>query len=397
MGACDNMPEDYAALEIYRWGFAHLPGAVFYYGKELELDIEDIGFVTALFYAYEHTKPLFQSGVKAGQVMICCPTLNTQKLSRKLTQLGKLGLIEVRDGKSKSFTDKSIYLEPLLERLHQLVIRDHPLDITNPVNPDPVVLEKYQQQIEQLELELEEEKSRRFMAENHTQNSVKHESANYKIVADFIAKKSGNLLSVKMESELQKWLDELGFTPEFLLCILELTFERNINNPRDITKIAKDLREYSITTVEGLEAYFSKYVDTNKNINLLVSQFDPDIAEFGSYTGIDMSAEARKKVYYKWRYDWRFSHQMIMKAGEIMCQRTKNGGLEYIDSVLNSWMSKEIRSVNEAEKELAEFKNRNKNTKTVMLNGNESSSAKPGKDYEMYVPPDLLEELKSKA
>jgi DNA replication protein DnaD len=200
-----------------------------------------------------------------------------------------------------------------------------------------------------------------------------------------------------LENELQKWLDDLDFTPEFLLCILELTFERGINNPRDITRIARDLKEYSVNSVEGLEAYFSKYVDTNKNSNLLINQFDPDIAEFGSYTGIDMSAEARKKVYYKWRYDWRFSHQMIMKAGEIMCQRTKNGGLEYMDSVLNNWMSKEIRSVNEAEKEILDFKNRNKNAKTTMINGNKSSSLNAAKDYEMYVPPELLEELKSKA
>ena len=102
-------------------------------------------------------------------------------------------------------------------------------------------------------------------------------------------------------------------------------------------------------------------------------------------------------MYYKWRYDWRFSHHMIMKAGEIMCQRTKNGGLEYIDSVLHNWMSKEIRSVDDAEKEIIDFKKRNKNTKTVMLNSNKSTNINSANDYEIYVPPEVLEELKSKA
>lgn len=341
------MSNDYAALEVYRWGFAHLPGAVFYYGKELELNLEDIGFLAALFYAYEQSKPLFQKGLQIGQLMVCCPILNTQKISRKITQLGKLGLIEIQDGKSKSFADKTIFLEPLMERLQQLIIRDHPLHISNQEEINSAALEKYQQKIVQLELQLQEEKSK------HTDAGINHgesaqESANYRIVADFIAKKSGNLLSVKMENELQKWLDDLGFTPEFLLCMLEMTFERSIHNPRDITKIAKDLKNYSVNTVEGLESYFGKYVDSNRS-NLHTSQFDPDIATFGTFTGIDMSAEARKKMYYKWRYDWRFSHPMIMKAGEIMCQRTKNGGLEYIDSVLHNWLSKEIRSVDEAE------------------------------------------------
>ncbi|NLV21964.1 MAG: hypothetical protein GXY49_08255 [Syntrophomonadaceae bacterium] len=389
------MSDDYATLEVYRWGFAHLPGAVFYYGKELELNLDDIGFFAALFYAYEHSKPLFQTGIKAGQLLVCCPTLNTQKISRKLTQISKRGLIEVQDGKSKSFADKTIFLEPLMQRLQELIIRDHPLNISTQERIASVALEKYQQKIVQLELELEEEKSKRAVQEQVKELSgIK--SPHFKIVADFIAKKSGNLLSVKMENELQKWLDDLGFTPEFLLCMLEMTFERNIHNPREITSIARDLKEYSVNTVEGLETYFSKYVDTKKS-NLRTNQFDPDIAEFGNFTGIDMSADARKKMYYKWRYDWRFSHQMIMKAGEIMCQRTKNGGPEYIDSVLHNWMSKEIRSVNEAEREIIDFKKRNKNAKSMLLNSSKSSSPNPAHDYEIYVPPEVLEELKSKA
>lgn len=390
------MTDDYAALEIYRWGFAHLPGAVFYYGKELELNLEDIGFLAALFYAYEHSKPLFHKGIQAGQVMICCPTLNTKKISRKLTQLNKAGLIDIQDGKSKSIADKTIFLEPLMERLQQLIIRDHPLNITSHEKITSAALEKYQQKIVQLELELKEEKNK-HITEEKSNDLSSTESANYKIVADFIAKKSGNLLSVKMENELQKWLDDLGFNPEFLLCMLEMTFERKIHNPRDITRIAKDLKDYSVNTVEGLESYFSKYVDSNRS-NLHISQFDPDIAEFGTYTGIDMSADARKKIYYKWRYDWRFSHQMIMKAGEIMCQRTKNGGLEYIDSVLHNWMSKEIRSVDEAEKEIIDFKKRNKSSaKSMQINSSKASSLNSSQDYEIYVPPEVLEELKSKA
>jgi len=392
------MPQNYASLEIVRWGFAHLPGAVFYYAKELDLDMEDIGLIATLLYAYENTKPLFQSGVRAGQVLQACSTLNAQKLSRKLARLAKLELIEVADGDSKNFTDKIVYLEPMLKKLQQLVVRDHP-NIIASKKPDKQdsQLQEYRTKIEQLELQLEEEKTKHSPIESVPFNAAIHNSLNYKRVADFIAKKSGNLLSVKMENELQKWLDDFAFTPEFLLCMLELTFERNITNPRDITRIARDLKEYSVNTVEGLEQYFSNYVDTKKNSSLRVNQFDPDIAEFGNFTGIDMNAEARKKVYYKWRYDWRFSHQMIMKAGEIMCQRTKNGGLEYMDSVLNNWMSKEIRSVDQVEKEIAEFKTRAKTTKPALVNADKNQLKRGSKEYEMYVPPEVLEELKSKA
>jgi len=382
------------SLEIIRWGYVHLPGAVFFYAKELDLDMEDIGILSAIFYAFENTKPLFQSGVRAGQILQSCSTLTTHKLSRKLMKLSKQEVIDVIEGSTKNFTEKVIRLEPLMYKLEQLVLRDHPEITPAPKavqteDKDNKKLEEYEIKIEELELELEER--RRVSLDYFASSDV-----NYKRVADFISKKTGNLLSVKMENELRKWMVEFGFTPEFLLCMLELAFERKITNPRDITRIARDLKEYSINNLDGLDIYFKNYVDLEKNISARSNQFDPDIAEFGNFIGVDMNAEARKKVYNKWRYDWGFSHQMIMKAGELMCQRTKNGGLEYIDSVLNNWMTKEIRSINDVDKEITAFKNRNKSGKTITPTVKNVPGKRNKGEYEFYVPPEILAELKSK-
>ncbi len=386
------MQSESASLEILRWGYAHLPGAILFYARELDLDLEDIGIISTLFYAFENNKPLFETGIRAGRVLQCCSSLTTNKLTRRLTRLNKAGLIQVMDGESHSFTDKIIYLEPLFEKLEQLIVRDHPHFVNSRIfaaaEREEVTnqLDEYQKKIEYLENQLKER-------ETSVNVSSPVSTKAYKRVADFIAKKTGNLLSVKMENELRKWLSDFGFTPEFLLCMLELTFERNITNPRDISRIARDLKEYSINTLEGLEMYFTKYVDKEQKRAKQITQFDPDILEFGNFTGVDMSAEARKKVYHKWRYDWGFSHQMIMKAGEVMCQRTKNGGLEYIDSVLNNWMAKEIRVVKDAEKEIADFKNRSKTAKEKLVTT--SPVKQRTSEYEIYVAPEVLEELKS--
>lgn len=381
------------SLEIFRWGYVHLPGAVFFYADELNLDIEDIGILAAIFYAFENTKPIHQSGVSTGQILHSCSTLTSHKLSRKLQKLTNQEVIEVAEGKTKAFTEKIVRLEPLMVKLEKMVRRDHP-EVTPPPpsasadsNKYDKLLEEYKARIEELEQKLGGEKPRK-PAEYFTAADK-----NYKRVADFIAKKTGNLLSVKMENELSKWLVEFGFTPEFLLCMLELAFERQITNPRDITKIAKDLKAYSINNLDGLEVYFKNYVDHEKNITR--SQFDPDAAEFGKFTGLDMSAEARRKVYNKWRYDWGFSHQMIMKAGELMCQRTKNGGMEYIDSVLNNWMTKEIRSLTDVDKEIAAFKKRAKSGKAITPVV-KNTNGKLNTEYEFYVPPEVLADLKSK-
>ncbi len=382
-------------LEIHRWSFACLPGVIFNYAQELELDIEDIGIFTALFYTLEQSHPLYNCGITVGQVLQICPILSKQKLSRKLSSLEQMGIITIHKGRG-SFTDKIISLDPLMDKLGIMVARDHPRLEVKPDNADnqqPAehLLDEYRERIVQLELALEEEKDKRVVdPPGKTSNA-------FKKVADFISKKTGNLMSVKMSNELHKWLEEMGFTPEFLLCMLELCFERQIFNPGDISKIARDIKEYSVSTVEGLEMYFKSYVDSEKFTALRLNQFDPDVIDFGNNTGIDMNASARKRIYYKWRYDWGFSHAMIMKAGEIMCQRTRNGGLEYIDSVLNNWMSKEIRRAEDADKELQEFKQKNKNERIAGSGTSKKGIARTASsEYEIYVPPGSLEEIKTK-
>ena len=371
------------SIEILRWGQAKVPAVLFNYGRELDITIEDIGVLAAIFYTYENSKPLFQTGVSVGQILQLCPLITKQKLSRSLNRLERLSLLSLQ-GDGGSFADKRVGLEPLFSKIEELIIRDHHLLTGKPAaTVDDDIIEGYRLKIEQLELALEEEKNRTIPdmlanADNH-----------FKKVADFISKKTGTLLSVKMANELKRWLEEMAMTPEFLLCMLEMCFERNIYNPRHISRIARDLGEYSVNSVEGLENYFKKFVDDKDRSKMLTNQFDPEPIEFGKYTGIDMNAEARRNIYYKWRYDWGFSLGMIMKAGEIMCQRTKNGGLEYVDSVLHNWMTKEIRLPEDADREIIEYKKRHKKDKPTHKKTPESP------DYEIYISPARLEELKS--
>jgi DNA replication protein DnaD len=382
------MNQHSAFLELFRWGFANVPGIVLHYSKELDIEIEDIGVLTAIFYTFERTQPLFQIGVQVGQVLQYCPTLSKTKLSRRLANLARAEIIHL-DG-TANFADRVITLEPLLKKAEKLLLRDH-VDLYRQSYPAPApaeeenkvaLLDDYRSKIEQLELQLEEERSK-GPVEN--QNSIPN--GNLKKLGDFISKKTGNLMSHKMSVEVRKWLEEMKFTPEFLLCMLELCFERNIYNPGEITRIAKDLKEYSISTLEGLESYFNNYIDVEKSTrSARTNTFDPEIAGFGNYTGIDMSAEARRKVYYKWRYDWGFSHSMIMKAGEIMCQRTRNGGLEYIDSVLHNWMKKEIRQPEQADQEIKNYKARSKNEKPAPAYAKKEKST-VSNTYETFVPP----------
>jgi len=380
------MADKSAFLEMMRWGNVNVPGIIFEYSKELDLTTDDIGSLTTILYAYQQSKPLYHTGVEMGKILQVCPCLSKQKLARKLARLQRLGIIALSEP-GKGTVDKTIYIEPLLDKLESLIIRDHPQlsEKGEKVVPAPVkvVIKEYQDKIEQLQLQLQEQQL-------HNNNNTVNQ-ADFKKVADFIAEKTGSLISPTMVAELRRWLGDMALKPELLLCMLELCFERNIKNPREISHIATDIKRYAITNLDGMEVYFSRFVDRGNNMTQRVQAFDPDLLEFGAFTGIDMGAEARRRIYQKWRYDWGFSHAMIMKAGEIMCQRTKSGGLEYVDSVLSNWMSKEIRQLEQVEAEMRSYKLLKRKNSGGSDRSTSGSKPKPAVDYEIYIPPNAGE------
>lgn len=368
------------SLEILRWGLVQIPVMLYTYAAELDLDAEDLGILGTIIFAHNKSKPLTNFGVEVGQVMQVCSVISKNRLSRKLGKWKKAGLIELEGSSNVEFASRKIYLDPLYNRLREIVIRDHPAVDKVAYQSEEASLRAQEKRIEELELELQQERRKNSSLPDIPVAGNK----DFRLVADFISKKTGNLISIKMGTELRKWMDDLGFKTEFILCMLELCFERNINHPREITKIASGLKECSINNLEAMETYFRTFVDDRPPASY---GFDPEVVEFGHFTGLDMNAEARKKVYYKWRYDWGFSSDLIKRAGEIMCNRTKSGGLDYVDGILNNWKEKNICSLSDVDAEMLQRKSRSKaGEKSLKI------PKKPIEEREIYIPPSQTRE-----
>jgi DnaD/phage-associated family protein len=375
-------------LEISRWGYIQLPVMLYCYATELDMDLEDMGILGAVFYAYQNrSKPLYKTGVEVGQVMQVCPALSKVRLARRLSKWEKQGLIRIEGAGNLEFTARKLYLEPLYQRLRDIVIRDHP-EFMSEAAADIDVIKEYEKRIVDLEDSLHQERLSKVIngGDQYTTGSKE-----FKKVADFISQRTGNLISIKMANELRRWMAEMGFKTEFILCMLELCFERKIVHPREISQIASGLKECSINSLEAMETYFRNFVDVKSRP--AYSGFDPEAADFGSFTGIDMNAEARKNQYHKWRYDWGFSPELIKKAGAIMCSRTKSGGLEYVDSVLSNWKDQGLTTVAEVEEENAKHRARRKNGSKGT---NQVSKLPAGEEREIYIPPSMAVDSKNK-
>jgi DNA replication protein DnaD len=374
---------DLTCMEIFRWGFANVPGTLFQYAHELELDMEDMGFLTVIMYVWGGAHGLVQRGVSAGQILRLCPSYSSNKVAKRLYRLQKLGLIIIKEeGQSRHLANKLILIDPLFERLTSLVRRDHQglFDNQAPAAPDQ---EAYAQRVRQLESELAAyQEEDRYRTEEDSQSHVAKFS-------DFIAGKTGKLLSSAMTGELNKWLNDYHVTPELLYCMLELCFERGIENPYAITRIVKDTAKYQINTLDGLEAYFNSFIDHHAREGQW--SYEVELIELSKYLNIDMQAEARRNVYIKWRNEWDFDQNMILKAGELMCSRTTKGGLEYMDSILGDWLKKGIKDTSAVEKEVARYRRDKRKQKPVSA----VSRVPESEAYDLYIPKDELSQLKS--
>lgn len=91
---------------------------------------------------------------------------------------------------------------------------------------------------------------------------------------------------------------------------------------------------------EGLPLEYFSYESEEKEIledefTLKEQHLQEDINEFSKYTAIEIGGNAARDTYLKWRFNWGFSHEIIMKAGQLMSHLAKVPNLAYVDRILS--------------------------------------------------------------
>ncbi|MGS0763116.1 DnaD domain protein [Syntrophomonas curvata] len=123
--------------------------------------------------------------------------------------------------------------------------------------------------------------------------------------------------------------------------------------------------------------FYPEPLDTPKG---QVESLEAEIEHFMIYTGIDMKSLIRRGTYQKWRKDWGFTREMILKAAELMALYAQKSSLEYIDRVLNDWRDKGLNTVEDVEKAIKEFKNKSEKS--------EPTKERSYSEYDLFIPPD---------
>lgn len=152
------------------------------------------------------------------------------------------------------------------------------------------------------------------------------------------------------ETETLFWFyDYLGFSAEVIAMLLEYCVSKDKRNMNYIEKVAISWHENGITTMDSVESYISDEHEKKTYTHELKKLF-----------GIEGRNWSKSEdVYLKtWHDEYDMSIEMIALAYEYCIISTNKLSFPYMNKIIENWYHKNIRTIEEAEKDKAEFKNK---------------------------------------
>lgn len=165
------------------------------------------------------------------------------------------------------------------------------------------------------------------------------------------------------------WIyDELGFSPEVIIMLLEYCVSKDKRSMKYIEKVAIGWHENGITTISQADSYVTEEREKKSYFYSLRKLF-----------GItDRNLSKTEEMYLKsWKNDYNMSEEMVALAYEYCILSTNKLSFPYINSIVKGWFEKGIKTIEEAEKDHNDFKNKK-------FTGQEQSVYNSDVDYDEF-------------
>ena len=144
------------------------------------------------------------------------------------------------------------------------------------------------------------------------------------------------------------WMyDSLDMSPEVILMLLEYCVSINKRTMQYIERVATSWHSKGISTIEAVEEFLSNEEYTKNYMNGLKVIFG---IRDRALTGIE------EDYIKKWHDTFGMSEEMIALAYEYCILRINKLSFPYMDGIIEDWNDKNIRTLEEAEKENENFK-----------------------------------------
>ena len=150
----------------------------------------------------------------------------------------------------------------------------------------------------------------------------------------------GKMISAADSETLYWFYKELGFRPEAILAILEHCVSMNKKSMSYIEKVAIGLHERGIVALEDIDRHFQAERERKAYMGNLKQLFQINDRNLTSMEEHFLST---------WHDEWGMSEEMIALAYEYCIMRTNKLSFQYMNGIISSWHSDNIRTVEAAE------------------------------------------------
>ena len=156
------------------------------------------------------------------------------------------------------------------------------------------------------------------------------------------------VMSPSWYSDIDLWFNKYGFDEQVMVALFDFCFNRSALNKFYIQKVAEDWASNKIHSYNDLEAYSSKRDTMNK--------VRKDIAKkLGRYNKLTQFEE---DYIDKWMLDYNYNMDIINIALKKTTSKS-SPSFDYIDKLITNWHEKGLKTPEEVEKFLTEFKQKN--------------------------------------
>ncbi len=162
------------------------------------------------------------------------------------------------------------------------------------------------------------------------------------------------MMSPSWYSDIDLWFKKYGFDEQVMIALFRYCFEKSALHRNYIQVVADAWFKNNIKTFSDLDYYFQK----QEKINKIKKQVSKKL-------GLTRTLSQYEEAYIeKWVVDFNYEFNVI----EIALKRTTskaNPTFDYIDKLICSWNERGLKTVDDVNKFLLEFKQKQKNVKEL--------------------------------
>lgn len=308
------------ALSLLRRGFIAFPRLLIDWAQPLELDYQDLGKLLVFLNEPELQSPDPLGGdyqIRAGDNPDRYRTLR-----ERLMEFADLGLVFYRDDPENQ--ELVFNFRPMIDRLTSLLHHQETMAkeaaATAPVEEEPTT-------------------------------SFLDQMESHKPVLRYAEQRLNRPLSDREVRDIIDWINSYGFDDRVVRAILDEGVERGITRFNYLNQIARQWHEKRIRTLEEAEAAEARHQQ-------MMVRWGKVIARLGQQSRRLTPAEQEKLE--KWNREWQLPEEVILRACD---EAILNGRptFAYVDGILQRWVKQGVRSLEDAEQLLAEYRRAREN------------------------------------